>query len=111
MRCSRCHTENPVGMKFCGQCAAPLNITCTLCGADNSAESNFCSQCGARVGRQMNTLDSHSSDRSMRIPNPKTAGTCEMKQVTVLFCDIVNSTTLAERTAPSSVGTRKSPLG
>lgn len=73
------------------------------CGADNSAESNFCSQCGARVGRQMNTLDSHSSDRSMRIPNPKTAVTCEMKQVTVLFCDIVNSTTHAENLGPEAM--------
>jgi len=24
MQCPRCHAENAAGMRFCGQCAAPL---------------------------------------------------------------------------------------
>ena len=33
MRCLRCQHENPPGMKFCGECAAPLASTCPSCGA------------------------------------------------------------------------------
>ena len=47
MKCPRCHHENPTGMKFCGQCAAPLASTCPSCGAANPPENKFCGQCAA----------------------------------------------------------------
>src|SRR5919108_5225260 len=87
MTCSRCGADNPAGMKFCGQCGAPLGAVCPSCGADNPPEHKFCGQCGVRLGVQA---------------QPQTPGTVttlpgEMRQVTVLFCDIVNSTPLTER--------------
>jgi class 3 adenylate cyclase/tetratricopeptide (TPR) repeat protein len=103
MRCSRCHADNPAGMKFCGQCGARLGSTCTACGADNPPEHRFCSQCGA----SLDTLGFEESagpqpyfPKPTVAPSPRSSERIlpgEMKQVTVLFCDIVDSTPLTER--------------
>src|SRR5580693_6848504 len=73
MRCPRCSAENLAGMKFCGQCGTPLD----------------------RPGLQ------EAAARGPLIAKPAaglgTALPGEMKQVTVLFCDIVGSTPLTER--------------
>ena len=98
MRCPRCSADNLAGMKFCGQCGAPLGIPCPSCGSGNPPEHRFCGQCGA-------PLDAPAlQEAAAREPFiPKAAaglGTAlpgEMKQVTVLFCDIVGSTPLTER--------------
>jgi double zinc ribbon protein len=45
MSCPRCHADNPAGMKFCGQCAAPLASSCPSCGAANPPGHKFCGQC------------------------------------------------------------------
>src|SRR6516162_769449 len=105
MRCFRCGTDCPAGMKFCGQCGAPLVATCPSCGAGNPPEHKFCGQCGA-------PLDPPGLSEPVA-PKPDTAkpeisGTIstlpgEMKQVTVLFCDIVNSTPLTERLGPEGM--------
>jgi class 3 adenylate cyclase len=98
MRCPRCSADNLAGMKFCGQCGAPMGVPCPSCGSGNPPENRFCGQCGApldRPGLQ------EAVTREPFIPKPASApGTAlpgEMKQVTVLFCDIVGSTPLTER--------------
>jgi class 3 adenylate cyclase/tetratricopeptide (TPR) repeat protein len=85
-------------MKFCGQCGAPLGIPCPSCGSGNPPEHRFCGQCGVpldRPGLQ------EAVARGPFIPKPAAAPGIalpgEMKQVTVLFCDIVGSTPLTER--------------
>ena len=45
MKCAQCGAEGPAGMKFCGQCGAPLVSTCPSCGADNPPEHKFCGHC------------------------------------------------------------------
>jgi class 3 adenylate cyclase/tetratricopeptide (TPR) repeat protein len=85
MRCSRCGAENPTGMRFCGQCAAPLGVACPSCGATSPPESRFCGGCGAPLP----------GAAARSATNGALPG--EIKQVTVLFCDIVNSTALTER--------------
>src|SRR6516225_4408557 len=92
MRCSRCGTDCAAGMKFCGQCGAPLAATCPSCGAGNPPEHKFCGQCGA-------PLNQPELPDSAAPPLTGTVSTLpgEMRQVTVLFCDIVNSTPLTER--------------
>jgi hypothetical protein len=96
MSCPRCQAENPPGMRFCGQCAAPLAAVCPSCGAANPADHKFCGQCAA-------LLDSASKPRfaspdsytpkylAERITNSKTALEGERKQVTVLFADLKGS--------------------
>ena len=86
MICARCQAENPDGARFCGQCGGALAASCAGCGATNPAENRFCGQCGAVL--------------AAAAPIAAAAGeapTGEFKQVTVLFCDIVNSTGLTER--------------
>ena len=98
MRCPRCSADNLAGMKFCGQCGAPLGVPCPSCGSGNPPENRYCGHCGTpldRPGLQ------EAAARGPLIPKPAaglgTALPGEMKQVTVLFCDIVGSTPLTER--------------
>ncbi|TMK79360.1 MAG: hypothetical protein E6G47_08485, partial [Actinobacteria bacterium] len=42
-------------MRFCGQCAAPLEIACPSCRAANPPGHKFCGQCAAALS---NPIDS-----------------------------------------------------
>jgi class 3 adenylate cyclase/tetratricopeptide (TPR) repeat protein len=86
-------------MKFCGQCGVPLVVSCPSCGGANPPEHKYCGQCGASLDP---TSHPTPAPPNRDAPKPATTGTVntlpgEMKQVTVLFCDIVNSTPLTER--------------
>ncbi len=99
MRCPDCGAESPADKKFCGDCGAPLTVACPSCGAVNPRERQLCDGCGAPLAAP--GLREAGAPQPFR-PRPQTSiatGTLpgEMKQVTVLFCDIVNSTPLAER--------------
>jgi class 3 adenylate cyclase/tetratricopeptide (TPR) repeat protein len=69
-----------------------LPFRCGSCRAINPAENKFCGQCGAPLVNASLTPVSIAED-----PPAQARATGEFKQVTVLFCDIVNSTGLAER--------------
>src|SRR5215468_339974 len=106
MICLRCSADNAAGMKFCGQCGALLGGACPSCGSSNPPEHRFCGHCGASLGplpapgwppasAGVPGAPPHAGEG--RVGAAATArGTLpgEMKQVTVLFCDIVNSTLL-----------------
>jgi class 3 adenylate cyclase/tetratricopeptide (TPR) repeat protein len=99
MRCARCNADNLASMKFCGQCGAPLGSTCPSCGAANPPGHKFCGQCGTSLDPQG---FQESAAPTADVPDSQPPGTVstlpgEIKQVTVLFCDIVNSTPLTER--------------
>ena len=51
MRCPRCSADNLAGLKFCGQCGAPLGVPCPSCGSGNPPEHRFCGHCGAALGQ------------------------------------------------------------
>lgn len=93
MTCPRCHAENPAGMRFCGHCAAPLPIFCPRCNAENPPGNNFCGHCAALLDA---AADSESEE-----PPPPSPG--ELKRVSMLFCDLVGSTGLAERLGPETM--------
>src|SRR5438552_17735499 len=107
MKCSRCQYENPPGSNFCLGCGTRLGATCGACGNDLPAGSRFCNKCGtpvsgesageARFASPQSYTPKHLADK---ILTSKTALEGERKQVTVLFCDIANSTSLAERVGP-----------
>jgi len=96
MQCPRCRHENPPGMKFCGECAAPLASTCPSCGAANPPEHKFCGQCAAPL-RTTPTANSVAPESYIpkhlaeKILNSKAALEGERKQVTVLFADLKGS--------------------
>src|SRR6516225_9277522 len=89
MRCPRCSAGHAAGMKFCGQCGAALGNACPSCGASNPPEHRFCGQCGAPLATP-GPQNSAFADAGSTLPG-------EMKQVTVLFCDIVGSVPLTDR--------------
>ncbi len=117
MRCSRCDAENPLQTKFCGQCGAPLLAVCAQCGTENPPGFKFCGECGRPLGAAAPAApELEPAARSTNIPrsytpphlaekilSSRTALEGERKQVTVLFCDLVNSTGLAERLGPETM--------
>ena len=48
MKCPKCATEHPEGVRFCGECGTPLSveIVCARCGHKNPAGVKFCHDCG-----------------------------------------------------------------
>ena len=52
MHCPSCGFDNPQGMKFCGECAAPLKNRCPSCGFDNPPRFKFCGECAAPLTEQ-----------------------------------------------------------
>jgi class 3 adenylate cyclase/tetratricopeptide (TPR) repeat protein len=96
MRCPRCQHENPTGMKFCGQCAAPLAAGCPACGAANPPGNRFCGQCAAPISsdsrEKVASPDSYTPKHlAEKILTSKAALEGERKQVTVLFADLKGS--------------------
>jgi len=91
MRCPHCGADSPAGMKSCGQCGARLASGCPSCGASNPPDHKFCGQCGTPLEAGL---------RESGVPwiaAGDSGPSGEIKQVSVLFCDIVNSTALTER--------------
>ena len=84
-----------------------MQSACPSCGAANSPENRFCGQCGAPLDEP--TLQaSGAADLYTRARPPPIVAAAnmlpgEMKQVSVLFCDIVNSTPLTARLGPEAM--------
>jgi len=104
MQCARCHHENPPGSNFCLGCGARLGLICPSCGSELPAESRFCNKCGATVQGRAPADSRFTSPEAYtpkhlaeKILTSKAALEGEHKLVTVLFCDIANSTALAQR--------------
>ena len=73
MHCRKCGFDNPSGMKFCGQCAAPLNLACPKCQADNPANFKFCGQCGASLGSAKSPSSTAPAQSIYPPPNPQSS--------------------------------------
>jgi class 3 adenylate cyclase/tetratricopeptide (TPR) repeat protein len=115
MKCPECRTNNRAGARFCRQCNVALAIACEGCGKVSLFGSHFCDACGLRLPAAEDVK------RGLAEPAPRTSAKRgpksgpkatppaaqrvlqgENKQVTVLFCDIVNSTPLTERLGPEA---------
>src|SRR6266446_4666523 len=108
MHCSACGAENPEGLKFCEQCAAPFKRRCSQCGFENSPKARFCGECAAPL-----SAAAGASPAAQSAPVKATASTSvgaadlpaselegERKTVTALFADIKGSTELMEDLDP-----------
>ena len=106
--CSKCGFENPDGMKFCGNCAAPFASRCSNCGFENPPTFKFCGQCGNPLqagtpARPGSPGDGRPADRSIRITPERPLADVpdeERKTVTALFADIKGSMDLMEELDP-----------
>ena len=82
MRCSHCSAGNRDGAAYCVECGSVLGDLCPACRAPLEPRARFCGACGARAAPGPSSPPEREGER---------------KPVTVLFCDLVGSTALAER--------------
>ena len=104
MNCPNCQTANPAGTRFCQKCGTALSVHCTNCGTDLPANSRFCLNCGQAVRGITQDDASRLTRLAAAAPQPLAAKvraaaklSGERRIVTVLFADVVGSTTLAEK--------------
>jgi class 3 adenylate cyclase/tetratricopeptide (TPR) repeat protein len=99
MRCGLCEHDNQALARFCGGCGTALACTCAACGHANPVSNRFCDACGAglpdRAARQPRAYTP--PYLAQKILTSRSALEGERKQVTVLFCDLANSTELAQQ--------------
>src|SRR5215813_1467637 len=110
MHCGSCGFENPAEMSFCGKCGIALTPSCPQCGFENPSDFAFCGKCGRSLGPQpveqskqatgkskpaqqrvKRERRSPAQPRASKVPRPG-AAEAERRQLTVMFCDLVDST-------------------
>jgi class 3 adenylate cyclase/predicted ATPase len=118
MRCASCGFENPAGAKFCIECGGAVMHSCRNCGCDNLPQAKFCANCGMALAGagppqppKSRKRANPTSPKKARRPVPSPAHTkprsaspeAERRQLTVMFCDLVGSTPLAEKLDPEEL--------
>ena len=93
MGCSKCGAENPDRAKFCGECASPLTRRCPSCDTENSPIAKFCIECAQ-------PLEAKATPPTANAASARQARDGERRHLTVLFCDLVDSTEIAGRLDP-----------
>ena len=89
MQCPRCQAENRAGRRFCGRCGASLSLACPSCGFVNEPGENFCGGCGISL-----------CEPAAPAAVDRAVADAERRQLTVMFCDLVDSTQLSARLDP-----------
>jgi class 3 adenylate cyclase/predicted ATPase len=100
MICSNCGTENVTGAKFCLECGSSLAAACPRCGTANVPGAKFCVECGTNLAGATSDRAAASGTGGDTGISAAAAPTAERRLVTVLFADLVGSTTLAEDRDP-----------
>jgi class 3 adenylate cyclase len=110
MNCEACGHSNEELARFCMECGGALELVCDGCGASIPPKARFCSQCGQAQGTSATKNPSRAesshlpdatvveADADSDVEIPPAAG--ERRQLTVMFCDLVGSTALAQRLDP-----------
>ena len=112
MTCPRCRSRNELDGTFCTHCGARLQQACPNCRIFNALDARFCKGCGhallnaslaARpvdLGSPLGYTPPHLAEKILTL---RSALEGERKLVTVLFCDLANSTPLSERLGPEAM--------
>src|SRR3979411_1488342 len=102
MECPSCRADNPEESKFCDECGAALPGRCPSCGAAIRSGAKFCPACGKRLAAT--ARDPTAATPTAPIPHIVSArASAERRQLTVMFCDLVNSTVLSARLDPEDM--------
>jgi class 3 adenylate cyclase/tetratricopeptide (TPR) repeat protein len=113
MRCPQCHYDAPTDAAFCPKCGSKLTLLCAQCQTANAPDHRFCKQCGQPLVAAAARFPAGATSASPQSYTPRYlaekiltsrgAMEGERKEVTVLFCDIVGSSSLAERLDPEAM--------
>src|SRR5262245_18945783 len=98
MECFNCKADLENGAERCERCGTRFRLRCNTCGADVETGFLFCAQCGSALAA--GTVRPGSPAYTPRhltgeIFSSEPVVDGERKLVTVLFCDIADSTPLA----------------
>ncbi len=96
MRCLNCNTANTPDARFCVDCGAALASACPSCATVNPPNARFCTQCGAGLTNDQTARTAPLAD-------------AELKQITILFADVSDSTMLIESLDPEEAAHRLAP--
>jgi class 3 adenylate cyclase/tetratricopeptide (TPR) repeat protein len=104
-----CRHENVAGARFCATCGVALGPPCPRCGAALSGAAAFCTSCGARVSAPGPGAEAHgisarvgSAPRGESRTHPDLELEGERRRVTVMFCDLANSTQIGGHLDPET---------
>jgi class 3 adenylate cyclase/ribosomal protein L40E len=111
LKCPQCQFENPEAMQFCGKCGAKLENICPQCNSSNPSDFRFCGKCGHDLTQPKEALDVDYSEPQSYTPKfladkiltTRSSIEGESKLVTVLFADVANYTSMAEKFDPEEV--------
>jgi class 3 adenylate cyclase/tetratricopeptide (TPR) repeat protein len=99
MECLTCGRTNPDGNRFCGNCGELLPQCCPICSVENAPGKRFCSACGATLPHADNLRTVFSTPSAAIVTLPR----AERRHLSVMFCDIVGSTSLASHLDPEKL--------
>ncbi|MFN2120196.1 MAG: adenylate/guanylate cyclase domain-containing protein, partial [Anaerolineales bacterium] len=104
MKCPSCAHDNPSDALFCQNCGRELGRRCPKCGTQNAPDARFCKQCGTPLAESSERLEALQETAPEALREKLRAASAgiqgERKPVTILFTDIVGSTSLAEKLDP-----------
>ena len=115
MNCPNCEGQNPYIAKFCMYCGHPLVTACPNCQYENVHYAKYCIECGHSMGQkvpittrqqpdiQENTLQKFiPKEYAEKLENVRKVQTMkgERRIVSILFCDVKGSTSIAEQLDP-----------
>ena len=113
MQCPQCHYDAPGDAAYCPKCGNKLTLLCAQCRTGNAPDHKFCKQCGQPLVAPSAPIPDGVMSASPQSYTPRylaekiltSRGALEgeRKEVTVLFCDVVESSRLAERLDPEAI--------
>ncbi len=114
MQCPHCQHENRETARFCAACGHAFAVSCAVCSNQNPPGAAFCDNCGTRLARPTpepppvrpqarEPLAYTPRHLAEKILTSRSALEGERKQVTVLFCDLANSTAMAAHLGPDNM--------
>ena len=101
MRCPECSEDNREGRRYCAQCGHSLPLPCAYCRFLNRYGEKFCGGCGKTLSTGLAQGAHAASDEDTDPPHSgHTSAPPERRQLTIMFCDLVGSTSLSDRLDP-----------
>ncbi|MGE5222347.1 MAG: adenylate/guanylate cyclase domain-containing protein [Omnitrophica WOR_2 bacterium] len=118
VKCHNCQAQNPPGSRFCMNCGASLVQACPYCSTVNPLGAKFCMNCGKPLqgsdstgyGTEQSPVLSPMMQNGVNLPQEyaekmeaarlQRSMEGERRIVTILFCDVKGSTSMAEGMDP-----------